>query len=107
MHIGTKSGAFRSEGNGDAGLVDEFLRQGAGDIGERDMDGDRHDGRGRRLDHHHRFRPMIPPAESQLAKELGMAGMLEAGAIEHILHDRGRDDGACPATLEGLRRPFN
>jgi hypothetical protein len=71
------------------------------------MNGDRHDGRGRRPDHHHRFRPMIPPAQSQLAKEFGMAEMLEAGAIEHILHDRGRDDGACPATLEGLRRPFN
>ena len=50
---------------------------------------------------------MIPPTESHLAKGFGMAGTLEAGAIEHILHGRGRDDGACPATLEGLRRPFN
>jgi hypothetical protein len=32
MHIGTKSGAFRGAGNGDAGLVDEFLRKAPGTL---------------------------------------------------------------------------
>ena len=81
-------------GNGNAGGRHDQLGRERGDrLAQRKMDGDRNDGELRRPQHHHRLR-CASAIGRQLGEKLGVAGMAEAGAVEHALGDRIGDDGA-------------
>ena len=60
---------------------------------ERQMDGDRHDRELRRPQHHHRMDGDAGQALGELGQIFGVAGLGEAGAVEHVLGDRIGDDG--------------
>ena len=61
------------------------------------MDGDRHHRKLGRPQHHHRLRRDPGQVLGQLGEILGMAGLGEARAIEHVLGDRIGDDRASRA----------
>ena len=61
-------------------------------VAQRKMDRHRHDGERRRPQHHHRLRRGAAIG-GELGEKFGVAGMAEAGAVEHALGDRIGDDG--------------
>ena len=72
-------------GVGDAeGRLEEVRGQGAGNVGERDVDGDRHHAQHRRGEHHHR-----EGRAGEVREEFGVAGEGEAGPVlQGLLVDR-------------------
>ena len=85
--------AFRSATAMRAVRDDQLARQLRDRLAQREVDRHRHDGEGRRPQHHHRLR-RVAAACREFGEKFGMAGMPEAGAVEHALGDRIGDDGA-------------
>ena len=75
-------------------------------VAHRKMDRHRHDGERRRPQHHHRLRRR-PAIGGELGEKFGMAGMTEAGAVQHALGDRVGDDGAGPSGPDMVDRLAN
>ena len=72
-------------------------------LAQRQMDRHRHDGKRRRPQHHHRLRRRAAVGR-KLGEKFGVAGMAEAGAVEHALGDRVGDDGAGAAGRDVVDR---
>ena len=77
---------------------DQFARELRQRLAQRKMDGDGNDGKRRRPQHHHRLR-RAAAVGGKLGEKLGVAGMAEAGAVQHALGDRVGDDGAGPSAF--------
>ena len=79
-----------------AGLDDEVGGEPGDDVFEREVDGDRHDRKLGRPQHHHRPHGHAGGFLDELAEVFGMAGFGETRSIEHVLgnrigHDRAGD----------------
>ena len=85
--------AFRSATAIRAVVDDQLARELGQRLAQRKMDGDGNDGERRRPQHHHRLR-RAAAIGGKLGEKFGVAGMAEAGAVEHALGDRVGDDGA-------------
>ena len=75
------------------GRHDQLGRELRQRLAQRKVDGDGNDGERRRPQHHHRLR-RAAAIGGKLGEKLGVAGMAEAGAVQHALGDRIGDDGA-------------
>ena len=105
MRIEARYGQARA-GEAEAGLQVRHRDTGSRDdqfggelrerVAHRKMDRHRHDRERRRPQHHHRLR-CRPAIGGEFGEKFGMAGMTEAGAVQHALGDRVGDDGAGPS----------
>ena len=75
---------------------DQVARKLSQRLAQRDMNGDRHDGKRRRPQHHDGLRRGIA-RRGKFGKIFGMTGMAKTGTVEHVLGNRIGDDRARPA----------
>ena len=82
-----------------AGLRDELAGEPRHHLAQRQMNGDRNDGKLVRPEHHHRLRGYAHHLGCELRQILGMAGLGEARFVEHVLGHRIGDDRAGAADM--------
>ena len=87
---------LQAVGHDARGRDDQLGRKLRDRLAQRKMDRHRHDGEHRRPQHHHRLRRLAVPG-GELGEEFGVAGMAEAGAIQHAFRDGIGHDSAGPS----------
>ena len=87
-----------------AGQDDQVRGQGGGHVREGDMHGHGHDRQLFAPEHHHRVIGFSAALGGKSGEKLRMAGMPEAGLVEHVLGDGIGHDGRCRARANQAHR---